>query len=208
MPTLFSHLHNLLLNSAFALPFLFFLAPCSYKISLYLLLFLMCPQEELFIATLQCHQLQADEGGRDLQRPFCPTPLLKEGHLEQGAHGQMAFEYLQRWRLHNLLGQPVPALGHFHSEKSFMILRTEPVFLSVPIASSIPLFTSFSLLSSLIFQCTAVTAVKVLVHGHPLLGIQLVSFLTAFIYCPLCYNILINSQKKVLSLFFLCLCST
>lgn len=64
----------------------------------------MCPQEELFIATLWCLQLQVDKAGRDLQRSFCPTPLLKEGHSEQAAQGQMAFEYLQRWRLHNSLG--------------------------------------------------------------------------------------------------------
>lgn len=116
--------------------------------------------------------------------------------MEQGAHGQVAFECLQRWRLHNLLGQRVPTLGHFHSKKHFMIS------MFVPMASSIPLFTSFSLLSSVMFQCTAVKAVKTLVHGHPLLGIQLLSLLTALIYRPSCYNILINSQKKVLSLLF------
>lgn len=66
----------------------------------------------------------------------------------------------------------------------------------------LPLQDPYLPLSSLMFQCTAVKAVKPLVHGHPLLGIQLVSLLPAFIYCPSCYNIFINSQKNVLSLLF------
>jgi len=57
------------------------------------------------------------EVGRDLQRPPGPTPLLKQGHLELIAQDcvQTASEYLQRWRLHKLSGQPVPVLGHPHS---------------------------------------------------------------------------------------------
>jgi len=41
-----------------------------------------------------------------------PNPLPKQGHLEQAAqhHVQAGLEYLQRRRLHNLPGQPVPAL--------------------------------------------------------------------------------------------------
>jgi len=56
------------------------------------------------------------EVGSDLWRSSCPALLLKQGHLEQVAHDhvQMAFEYLQRWRLHNLSEQPVPVLGHPH----------------------------------------------------------------------------------------------
>jgi len=43
------------------------------------------------------------EVGRDLWRSPIPTPLLKQSHLEQAAHDhvQMAFEYLQGWRLHS-----------------------------------------------------------------------------------------------------------
>lgn len=92
-------------------------------------------------------------------------------------------------------------------QKEFYDIQTGHVFLVVPIVSSIPLFTSFSPLSSLsvpMYSCDS----KVLVHGHPLLGIQLVSLLTALICCLSSYDILINLQKKGLSRFFLCFCST
>ena len=49
---------------------------------------------------------------------------------------QMAFEYLQGWRLRNLSGQPVPVLSHPHSKKVLpAVLREPPVFQSVPAAS-------------------------------------------------------------------------
>lgn len=78
------------------------------------------------------------EVGRDLWRSSCPALLLKQGHLEPVAqdHVQMAFEYLQGWRLDNFSGQPVPVLGHPYSEKVFPDVQTEPpVFQSVPITS-------------------------------------------------------------------------
>jgi len=58
---------------------------------------------------------------RGVWRLLCPTVLLKQGCLGQFSqvHVQTAFEYLQRWRLHNLSRQPVPVLGHPHSEKAF-----------------------------------------------------------------------------------------
>jgi len=42
--------------------------------------------------------------GRDLCGSPSPTPMLKQGHLEQAAqdHIQAGFEYLQRRRIHNL----------------------------------------------------------------------------------------------------------
>jgi len=47
----------------------------------------------------------------------------------------MAFEYLQGGRPHHLFGQPVPVLGHPHSEKVFAdVQREPPVFWFVPIA--------------------------------------------------------------------------
>lgn len=46
-----------------------------------------------------------------------PTALLKEGHMEQVAHDQIAFEYLQVWRLDKLFGRPVAVFSHPHSEK-------------------------------------------------------------------------------------------
>jgi len=56
------------------------------------------------------------EVGRDLWRSSCPTPLLKQKHLQQIAQDdvQLAFEYLQGRKLHNLPGQPVPVLSHSH----------------------------------------------------------------------------------------------
>jgi len=43
---------------------------------------------------------------RELWRSSGSPPLLRQGHLEQvtQAYVQMAFEYLQRGRLHNLSG--------------------------------------------------------------------------------------------------------
>jgi len=78
------------------------------------------------------------EVGRDIWGLSCPTSLLKKGHLKPVAqdHVQMAFEYLQGWRLHNISGQPVPVLGHPHSEKVFPdVQRQPPVFQFVPVAS-------------------------------------------------------------------------
>jgi len=75
--------------------------------------------------------------GRDLWRSFGPTALLKQGHLEQVAqdHVQMAFEYLQAGRIHNLPGQPLPVLGHPHNKKVFLDHQMEPPVLQrVPVA--------------------------------------------------------------------------
>lgn len=46
------------------------------------------------------------EVDRDLWRSLVSTPLLRQGHLVQVAQNvQMAFEYLQWWRLHNLIAE-------------------------------------------------------------------------------------------------------
>jgi len=57
--------------------------------------------------------------GRDLGGSPSPTPLPKQGHLEQAAQDlvQAGPEYLQRWRLHNLSGQSV-VLTHFSFDVS------------------------------------------------------------------------------------------
>ena len=78
------------------------------------------------------------EVGRHLQRSSGPSPLLKQGHLQPAAqdHVQVAFEYLQGWRIHSLPGQPVPVLGHSYSKKVFPNAQREPlVFQFVPTAS-------------------------------------------------------------------------
>jgi len=65
--------------------------------------------------------------GRDFCGSSCPTPLLKQGHPEQVAQDlvQVGFEYLQRRRLHNLPGQPVPVLRHPQREEVLPRVQTE-----------------------------------------------------------------------------------
>jgi len=65
--------------------------------------------------------------GTDLLRSSCPTPLLKQDHLEPAAQDQIqtAFEYLQGRRLHNLSGRSVPVLSHPHSKNVFPNVQTE-----------------------------------------------------------------------------------
>jgi len=55
---------------------------------------------------------------RDLWGSSSPTPLPKQGHLEQSAQDLvlMGFEYHQRRTLHNRSGKPVPVLCHPQSE--------------------------------------------------------------------------------------------
>ena len=75
--------------------------------------------------------------GRDLCGSSSPTPLMKEGHLQQAAQElvQVGLEYLQRRRLHNLPGQPLPVLRHPQSEEVLPPLQMElPVLQFVPIA--------------------------------------------------------------------------
>jgi len=76
--------------------------------------------------------------GRHIWRSSGPSTLLKQGHLEPVAqdHIQMAFEYLQGWKLHNPLGQPVPVFSNPRRKKVFPDVQREPaVFQFVPIAS-------------------------------------------------------------------------
>jgi len=57
--------------------------------------------------------------GRDLCGSSSPTLLPKQGHLQQAAQHliQAGFEYLQRRRIHNPSGQPVPVLRHPQREE-------------------------------------------------------------------------------------------
>jgi len=52
--------------------------------------------------------------GRDLCGSSSPTLLLKQGHLQEAVEDlvQAGLEYLQRRRLHNFPGPPVPVLRH------------------------------------------------------------------------------------------------
>ena len=71
--------------------------------------------------------------GRDLWGSSSPTPLTKQGHLQQAAQdrGQVGLEYLQKRRLHNLSGHPVPVLCHPQSEEVLPHVQLE---LPVPVA--------------------------------------------------------------------------
>ena len=74
--------------------------------------------------------------GRDLCGSSSPTPLTKQGHLKQAAQdlGQVGFEYLQRSRLHNPSGQPVPVLCHPPSKEVLYVQMELPVLQFMPIA--------------------------------------------------------------------------
>ena len=67
------------------------------------------------------------EVGRVLCGSSSPNPLPKEGRLQQAAQDlvQAGLEYLQRRRLHNLPGQPVPGLRHPQSEEVLPHIQTE-----------------------------------------------------------------------------------
>ena len=75
--------------------------------------------------------------GRDLCGSSSPTLLPKQGRLQQAAQDlvQAGLEYLQRRRLHNLPGQPVPLLRHSQSEEVLPHVHPElPVPQFVPVA--------------------------------------------------------------------------
>ena len=75
--------------------------------------------------------------GSDLCGSSSPTLLPKQGHLQKAAQDrvQAGLEYLQRRRLHNLPGQPVPVLRHPLREEALPHVQMElPVPQFVPIA--------------------------------------------------------------------------
>jgi len=75
--------------------------------------------------------------GRDLCRSSSTTTLPKHGHLDQVAQDlvQVGFEYVQKKRLHNTSGQPVPAFCHPQSDTVLPHVRLElPMFPFVPVA--------------------------------------------------------------------------
>ena len=75
--------------------------------------------------------------GRDLYGSSSPNPLPKQGHPEQAAQDlvQAGLEYLQRRRLYNLPGQPVPVLCHPQREEVLPHVQLElPLLQFVPVA--------------------------------------------------------------------------
>ena len=70
--------------------------------------------------------------GRDPWGSSSPTSLSKQAAQDRV---QVGFEYLQRRRLHNLPGQPVPVLCHPQREEVLPCFQTElPMLQFVPIA--------------------------------------------------------------------------
>jgi len=75
--------------------------------------------------------------GRDLCGSPSPNPVPKQGHLQQAAQDlvQTDLEHIQRRRLHNLPGQPVPGLCHPQSEDILPHVQLElPLLQFVPVA--------------------------------------------------------------------------
>jgi len=79
--------------------------------------------------------------GRDLCGSSSPTPLPKQGHLQQAAQDivQAGLEHLQRRRLHNLPGQPVPVLRHPQREvlPHVQLELVMPQFVPLPLVLSL-----------------------------------------------------------------------
>lgn len=70
--------------------------------------------------------------GRVWQEPVIQSPkkAVAQDHIKTG------FEYIQRWRLHNLSGQPVQVFSHPYSKRVFPdVQMTFLVFLLFSIAS-------------------------------------------------------------------------
>ena len=85
---------------------------------------------------LSNHRITESQNGRGYGSSS-PTLLPKQGHLQQAAEElvQVGLEYLQRKRLHNLPGQPVPVLRHPHREEVLPHVQVElPMLQFVPIA--------------------------------------------------------------------------
>jgi len=108
--------------------------------------------------------------GRDLCGSPSPTPLPKQGHLQQAAQDlvQAGLEYLQRGRLHNLPGQPVPVLRHPQREEVLPHVQTElPMLRFVPIAS-------ICLIELLLYHCFLPFPAHIL---HPVVAMSFLRFL-------------------------------
>ena len=91
------------------------------------------------VSPLHCafHRITECSGLEGTSVSSNPTSLPKQGHLQQAAQDvvQEGLEYLQRRRLHNLPGQPVPVLRHPQSEEVLPRVQTElPVLQFVSVA--------------------------------------------------------------------------
>lgn len=93
-------------------------------------------QENKFSTETESLRLEGTSGSHVVQ-----SPLLMQGPLPRLATQgpvQMAPEHPQRWRLHNLSGQPVPMSSHPHTQKvSPDVLTEPPVFHFMPFLLSL-----------------------------------------------------------------------
>jgi len=89
--------------------------------------------------------------GRDLCGSSSPMPLPKQGHPQQAAQDlvQAGVEYLQRGRLYNLPGQPVPVLRHPQSEEVLPQVQTELPMLQF-LHAMLCIFLVYSCMSSIV----------------------------------------------------------
>lgn len=97
----------------------------------------MLPQEqqENNCPPLSAYKLKESQNSWGCKGPLEITLynlLLKQIHLEQVPQ-DCGFESLQRMRLHNLSGQPIPLLCLSHSKVLPHIQMEFPVFQSVPV---------------------------------------------------------------------------
>ena len=76
-------------------------------------------------------------------------PPAEQDHLEHITQDgiQVGFEYLQKRRLHNLSGQPVPVLCHPHNKEVPSHIQLEPPVLQFAPTASRP-FTGYHLKES------------------------------------------------------------
>jgi len=83
---------------------------------------------------LMCLNRRMVAVGRDLCGSS--SPVLKQGHLKEAAQDlvQEGLEYLQRRRLHNLPGQPVPVLRRPQREVLPHVQLELPMLQVLPIA--------------------------------------------------------------------------
>ena len=116
-----------------------FMKQCNFFVENYVVLFestqLSCNSPPHRITESQNYTMVGS--GTDLRGSSCPTPLPKQGQLEQAAQDsiQVGFEYLQRRRPHNVPGQPVPGLRHPQSEEVLPRVQVElPMLQFVPVA--------------------------------------------------------------------------
>jgi len=102
-----------------------------------------CQSHLILSECTQQHQNTESQNHRmvGVERDLCgssgPTPLPKQGRLQQAAQDlvQVGLEYLQRRRNHNLPGQPVPGLCHPQREEALPHVQMElPLLQFVPVA--------------------------------------------------------------------------